>query len=385
MAEKKPAAKKAAPKKATAAAKKAETAPKAAKTPVSKKVDSVAKKPEVKKPVIKEPEKVSDVAKLKTNVKLPDIKDILKAGVQFGHEKKRWNPRYEEYIFSTKNNIHIIDISKTLPLLEKAGNVLANAMMDGPVLMLGSKRQAAAIVSNAAQESGAHYIVNRWAGGFLTNFKQISASLKRLRDLEKLFEEGVTGRTKYEIAIMKKEWERLNRLYAGVKNMEKLPKAVFLVDPNYESGPVRECNTLGIPVVAIVDTNSDPSKIDYPIPANDDAIGSVELVVNYIAERLKELNSPFAVKHNLKDYSKLDVEIKKQVVDEEDDAELMMESHLEGKAKAAPVQARPAKAEKPVSKTASKSGKSASKGGSTGGGILSKYQERKEKDVKSRK
>ncbi len=258
-----------------------------------------------------------------TKVKLPEIKDVLRAGVQFGHQSKRWNPRMEEYIFDKKEGIHIIDVSKTMPLLKKAGDVLAQAIMEGPILFLGTKKQAKSIIKEAAVKSGAHFVVNRWAGGLLTNFKQMKKSINTLKNLERQFEEGVEGRTKYEVSKMKRKWERLMRLYGGIKKLDQLPKAVFIVDSNYESGAVRECNYLNIPVVALIDTNCNPDYIDYPIPGNDDAIGSIKLITDYIKQRIVEqAQSAYRVNHEFKDYTKLEVKIKKVEIEQEQEKEL---------------------------------------------------------------
>ncbi len=251
------------------------------------------------------------VATKATKVNLPELKEVLRAGMQFGHETKRWNPKMADFIFGKKNDIHIIDISKSLPLLKVAGDFLAGAIAKGPVLFLGTKRQAADILGEAAVEAGVHFVNNRWAGGLLSNFTQIKKSIDRLNELEKMFEEGVTGRTKYEISQMKKDWERLTRLYGGVKTLKSRPVAVFVVDPSFEKGAVRECNFLDIPVAAMVDTNSDYTVVDYPIPANDDAIRSIKLVVEYIKARIMEVESPHRITHKFKDYTKVEVAIKK--------------------------------------------------------------------------
>lgn len=329
--------------------------------------------------------------KITTKVNLPDVKDFLKAGVQFGHETKRWNPKFAPYLFGSKQNIHIIDLSKTIPLLTKAGDFLADAISRGPVLFLGTKRQASNIVRDKAVEAGVHFIDTRWAGGFLTNFKQISASLNRLKDLERQFEEGVTGRTKYEISQMKKEWERLNRLYGGVKQMGQMPVAVFVVDPGFEGGPVRECNYLDIPVVAIVDTNSDPNIIDYPIPANDDAIGSISLIMDYLSARIKEAVSPHKVKHDFKDYTKVEVEIKRQ---NQADKQEELKAEVVSEPAATPIATKPVPggktrkqvAPKPAAQPEKQPAKS-KKQAAEAGGILSRFQQEKEKEkvVKPRK
>lgn len=245
-------------------------------------------------------------------VKSPSIKDLLKAGVQFGHETRRWNPSMAEYIFGAKNNIHVIDIAKTEKLLADATEQIGKLAQQGSVLFIGTKRQASKIVEQAAVDSGSFFMINRWVGGFFTNLKQSKRSLKRLVELETMFETGVEGRTKFEIAKMKTEWTRLNRLYAGVKQMEQLPVAVVVVDPRYEAAAVKESRNAGIPVFALADTNCDPRKVDYIIPGNDDAIGSIELVVNTLAASVKANNGGKGIKHDLRDYSKFEVKIIKR-------------------------------------------------------------------------
>lgn len=322
--------------------------------------------------------------KAASKISLPDLKEFLKAGVQFGHETKRWNPKFAPYLFGSKQDIHIIDLSKTVPLLEKAGDFLAEAASRGPILFLGTKKQASQIVREKAVEAGAHFIDHRWAGGFLTNFKQITTSLKHLKELEKGFEEGIVGRTKYEISQMKKDWDRLNRLYGGVKQLEKMPAAVFVIDPGFESGPVRECNYLDIPVVAIVDSNSDPNIIDYPIPANDDALGSISLIISYLTDRIKEVDSPYKVKHTFKDYSKAEVEIKRTVAVQET-REALAEAASEPISPRIAAPAKPVVKAKKETKVAKSTTKAKQEQTADGGGILSKYQQQREKGIAPRK
>lgn len=253
-----------------------------------------------------EVEKKVETRKFK-DVKLPEFKEFLSAGVQFGHQTNKWNPKMAPFIHSSKNNIHIIDLEKTLPALSKALTALQEAAYRGNVLMVGSKGQVSNIVKEQAIKSGANFITNRWPGGVLTNYKQISKSLKRLNELELMFEEGVEGRTKQEIAWMKADWERLNRLYGGVKNMNVLPSALFIVDTKFEKNAVLEAKALGIPVIGIVDTNGDPSIINYPIPANDDANGSLKLLIKLVGDAIAEGNQGGGVKHMFKDYKRMDV------------------------------------------------------------------------------
>jgi small subunit ribosomal protein S2 len=249
---------------------------------------------------------------VKLNFEIPDIKEFLKTGAQFGHQNKRWNPKMQKYIFGKRGDIHIIDLSQTIPLLEQALKFLVSASMRGRVLFVGTKRQAAEILKDEAKRSGAYYIIHRWPGGLFTNFKMINRSLKKLEKLEADFEAGIEGRTKYEISQMKKDWERLNRLYAGVKTMDRKPRAIVIVDPNFEKNAVREAIRVGVPIVAIIDTNSDPDGINYPIPANDDAIKSLKLLIKLFGEAVLQGNEGKGVKHEEKDYAKVEVKIVKE-------------------------------------------------------------------------
>lgn len=246
-----------------------------------------------------------------SKVTIPAIKDILKTGMQFGHNSSRWNPKMAKYIFDNKNGIHIVDVVKTRELLANAVALLEQVAKKEEVVIVGAKRQAAGLVESEAQRVGAHFVVNRWPGGLFTNFDMVKKSLYRLRSLEKQFEEGVEGRTKYEVMQMKNEWARLNRLYGGIKSMEKLPGAMVVIDPRYERVAVKEARLVGIPVVALTDTNCDPDMVDYIIPGNDDALRSIELVITTLADAIFAGNEGKGVKHELKNYVDLDVEIRK--------------------------------------------------------------------------
>jgi small subunit ribosomal protein S2 len=250
----------------------------------------------------------------KKGVTIPDLQTFLKAGVQFGHETRRWNPLMKDYIFGDKGGVHIIDVTQTVDLLQKAAKFLSEASRRGPILFVGTKRQAADIIKDQAIRSGAYFVNNRWAGGLLTNFNGISKSLKRLLALEEMFENGVEGRTKYEVSKMKKEWERLNRIYGGVKGMSRYPSAVIIVDPRYELGAVSESRHLKIPIVGIVDTNCNPDLIDYVVPANDDALKSLKLILGVMADAILLGNGGQGVKHVDKDYTKIEVKILKTEV-----------------------------------------------------------------------
>jgi small subunit ribosomal protein S2 len=242
-----------------------------------------------------------------------DIKELLKAGTQFGHEKNRWNPKMKEYIFGLKNNIHIIDLEKTIVSMNEAEKFLIDIASKGPLLFVGTKRQARDIVKKYAIESGSYFITYRWLGGLLSNFKMIKKSLAKFVELEDEFEKGVVNRTKFEVNQMKKEWERMNRIYGGIKTMDRYPVAIVMVDCNFEKGAVIEANAAGIPIVSMVDTNSDPTDIDYVIPANDDAIKSINLIISFLSEAVKKGNKGIGVKHNLKDYSDYNIQIIKKV------------------------------------------------------------------------
>jgi small subunit ribosomal protein S2 len=243
---------------------------------------------------------------------------LLKAGVQFGHETRRWNPKMEKFIFGSKNNIHVIDVLQTIEYLNKASEFLKDAASRGNVLFVGTKKQASNVVRDEAIRAGAYFIDNRWAGGLLTNFKMIKQSLNQLNSLEKMFEEGVQGRTKYEVSRMKKEWQKLSRLYSGIKSLNNKPTAVVVLDVNFEKAAIREARRIGVPTVGIVDTNSDPSSVDYVIPANDDAINSIKFLFRVFGDAVLEGNKGNGIKHELKDYSKVDVKISKGTVAEDD-------------------------------------------------------------------
>ncbi len=247
----------------------------------------------------------------------PELSDLLKSGAQFGHEKSRWNPKMAKYIFGIKNGIHVLDVQKTHEKLTTAYNFLKEASTKGYVLFVGTKKQASDIIKEEAIRSGSYFVTNRWAGGLFTNFNMIKQSLAKLQSLEKQFEEGVQGRTKYEVALMKKEWQTLTRLYAGIKNLTTKPVAVVVLDTKFEKAAVREARKVGIPVIGIVDTNSNPDSADYVIPANDDAINSIRIIFRTLGNAVMLGNKGAGVQHQLKDYSKEEIKITKAVEVEE--------------------------------------------------------------------
>lgn len=218
------------------------------------------------------------------------IKKLLEAGSQFGHQTKRWNPKMAPYIYAPRNGIYIIDLQKTATCIEEAYNALKEiTLKGGKTLFVGTKKQIKDIIEEEANRSGSFFVTQRWLGGTLTNFKTISRRTKRLQQIEMMIEDGTleTYPKKDQLAI-KKEYERLIKFFAGIKEMKKLPQAVFVIDPRIEHNAVAEARKLRIPVFAIVDTNSDPDVCDFVIPANDDAVRSVKLITTVIADAICE-------------------------------------------------------------------------------------------------
>ena len=218
------------------------------------------------------------------------IKQLLEAGVHFGHHTRRWNPKMKEYIFTERNGVYIIDLQKTIKKFEEAYMFVREATEEGgTILFVGTKKQAADTIREEAERCGMHYVNVRWLGGMLTNYKTIRSSIERLRSLEKMQEDGTCDMLpKKEVAALQKEIFNLEKNLGGIKGMRGLPSAVFIVDPRKEHNAVLECKKLGIPVVAIVDTNCDPDDADYIIPGNDDAIRGIRLITSIIADAVLE-------------------------------------------------------------------------------------------------
>lgn len=218
------------------------------------------------------------------------VKDLMEAGAHFGHKKERWNPKMRPFIFVTRENIHILDLEKTAEQTNKALDFVQQvAKRGGKILFVGTKRQAKDIVRKAAEDCGMPYVVNRWLGGLLTNFDTIRKRLKRLKDLETQKETGELEKfTKRERMKIDEEIEKLEFNIGGIRSLTNLPEAIFIVDTIVEEVAVKEANKLNIPTMAICDTNSDPSQISYPIPANDDAIKTIDYFCNLIGQAIKE-------------------------------------------------------------------------------------------------
>lgn len=215
---------------------------------------------------------------------------LIDAGAHFGHQTHRWNPRMKPYIFGERNGIHILDLSQTVPLFGRALDFVSGTVAaGGKVLFVGTKRQAQDPIAEAARKSGQHFVNHRWLGGMLTNWKTIRQSIKRLRDLEAQEQDGTLGKlTKKEHLMRQREMEKLERSIGGIKDMGGLPDALFVVDVDHEDIAVQEARKLGIPVVAVVDTNSNPDEVDYVIPGNDDAIRAIQLYVKAAADAIME-------------------------------------------------------------------------------------------------
>jgi small subunit ribosomal protein S2 len=212
------------------------------------------------------------------------LRQLLEAGVHFGHHTRRWNPKMAPYIFGVRNQVHILDLRQTVPMLERALRAIRDVVAaGGRVLFVGTKKAAAEYVAEAARRCGQYYVNHRWLGGMLTNWKTITGSIKRLRQMEEQLAGNVQGLTKKEVLMLTRERDKLERALGGIKEMGGLPDILFVIDTVKEKLAIEEANKLGIPVVAVVDSNSDPSGVAYPIPGNDDAIRAINLYCDLVA------------------------------------------------------------------------------------------------------
>ena len=220
------------------------------------------------------------------------MKQLLEAGVHFGHQTRRWNPKMAEYIYTERNGIYIIDLQKSVGKVDEAYYAIKDIVADGgTVLFVGTKKQAQDSVKSEAERCGMYYVNERWLGGMLTNFKTIQGRIDRLKAIETMSEDGTFDvLPKKEVIALKKEWAKLEKNLGGIKNMKKVPDAIFVVDPKKERICVQEAHTLGIPLIGIADTNCDPEELDYVIPGNDDAIRAVKLIVAKMADAVIEAN-----------------------------------------------------------------------------------------------
>ena len=220
------------------------------------------------------------------------MKQLLEAGVHFGHQTRRWNPKMAEYIYTERNGIYIIDLQKSVGKVDEAYKAVSDiAAEGGTILFVGTKKQAQEAVQTEAERCGMYYVNERWLGGMLTNFKTIQSRIKRLKDIEKMAEDGTFDvLPKKEVVNIKKEWDKLEKNLGGIKDMKRSPDAIFVVDPKKEKICVQEAHSLGITLIGIADTNCDPEELDYVIPGNDDAIRAVKLIVSKMADAVIEAN-----------------------------------------------------------------------------------------------
>jgi small subunit ribosomal protein S2 len=220
------------------------------------------------------------------------MKQLLEAGVHFGHQTRRWNPKMAEYIYTERNGIYIIDLQKSVGKVDEAYTAIKNVVAEGgSILFVGTKKQAQDAVKSEAERSGMYYVNERWLGGMLTNFKTIKSRIARLREIERMSSDGTFDvLPKKEVIELKKEWDKLEKNLGGIKDMKKIPDAIFVVDPKKERICIQEAHTLGIPLIGIADTNCDPEELDFVIPGNDDAIRAVKLIVSKMADAVIEAN-----------------------------------------------------------------------------------------------
>ena len=220
------------------------------------------------------------------------MKQLLEAGVHFGHQTRRWNPKMAPYIYTERNGIYIIDLQKSVGKVDEAYKAVADIVADGgTILFVGTKKQAQDAIKAEAERCGMFYVNERWLGGMLTNFKTIQSRVARLKEIEIMAEDGTFDvLPKKEVIALKKEWEKLEKNLGGIKEMKRLPDAIFVVDPKKERICIQEAHTLGIPLIGIADTNCDPEELDFVIPGNDDAIRAVKLIVSKMADAVVEAN-----------------------------------------------------------------------------------------------
>ncbi len=251
------------------------------------------------------------------------MKKLLENGVHFGHQTRRWNPKMKPYIYTAKNGVYIIDLAKTQVMLDKAYYAMKDITdKGGKVLFVGTKKQAQTAVLEEALRSGSFYVNQRWLGGILTNYRTIQKSIKRLLEIEEMDASGaINVYPKKEIALLRKKQTRLENFLGGIKEMKKLPDAIFVVDPTEEYNAVAEAKKLGIPVFALIDTNADPDIIDYPIPSNDDAIRSVKLMIALMADAIVESKGGVLSVAHQEDASVADITMKDVIINVEQQAE----------------------------------------------------------------
>ena len=242
---------------------------------------------------------------------------LLEAGVQFGHQKRRWNPKMKEYIFTTRDDIYIIDLQKTVKKLEEAYEALKEiAEKEGKVLFVGTKKQAQEAAEESAVRTNMYFVNERWLGGTLTNFKTIRSRIRRMEEIEKMEEDGTfDALPKKEVMGLRKEYEKLNKNLRGIREMKKMPQAMVIVDPRKEEIAIKEAHILGIPVFGVVDTNCDPDLVDYVIPGNDDAVRSVKLLIGALTNAIAEVNGNEVIDYISEDDKNAKEDVKEEKVE----------------------------------------------------------------------
>jgi small subunit ribosomal protein S2 len=278
---------------------------------------------EVKKEVSKKAETQN------ISFQMPELIDLLKAGVHFGHKKSAWNPRMKKYIYEERNGIHIIDLVKSREILESTLVELGKLSQNGNILIVGTKGQAASIVQNVAEESGMFYINKRWMGGLFTNFDGIKKSVQGLIKMEEQLAGGLEGLVKKEKLLLKRDVERLNRIYSGIKFMDKLPEAIIVIDSQVEKNAIKEARKVKIPIIALIDTNCNPDLIEYPIPANDDSIKSITLFVNIFGEVVGKSTKALSIVALRRDHEAKLLRIEREYQEEKERKERMEEQDRE--------------------------------------------------------
>lgn len=273
---------------------------------------------------------------------------LLEAGVHFGHQTKRWNPKMKEYIYSTRDDIYIMDLQKTTEKLEEAYNALKTIVENGgKVLFVGTKKQAQEVCKEEAARTGMYYMTERWLGGTLTNFKTIRNRVYYLEKIEKMETDGTFDKLpKKEVIGLKKEYEKLNKNLCGIREMDKLPQAVVIVDSTKEYNAIREANRLGIPVFGLIDTNCDPDGIDYVIPGNDDAVKSVKVILGALNNAAAEAQGLEVVDYITEDESKKQVRVHEKPAKEFKKEVKKEETKVEAKVEEKPVEVKEEKVEK---------------------------------------
>jgi len=260
---------------------------------------------------------------------MPELLDLLKVGAHFGHKKSAWDPKMGKYIYETRNGIHIIDLVKSLDLLEEALTKLQGFAEKGNILIVGTKGQAATIIEDVAKKSGMFYINRRWPGGLFTNFEGIKKSVQTLVKMEEQIARGGKGLVKKEILLLQKDVERLNRMYSGIKFMDKLPEAIVVVDSAVEKNAIKEAQNMNIPIISLIDTNCNPDIIDYPIPANDDSLKSIALFVNLFGEVVGKSKNSLSVISLRRDNEALLAKLEKEANEEKERIAKMEEEDRE--------------------------------------------------------